>query len=453
MPTSEKREQRLNRRTLLGGIAGGAAAATAKMSELRAAAPVSGRSIAQPRSAQNAKLVMIGTPQGDPFWSQIIPAFKVKTGIEIQSSSRPREEFDAQYKAARAANAQIDLVALEPQFFLDYYKNGFLQDLGGILDNPQYPNLKRTDFLAGVLDWKSIAGKPYTVPYNLVMTLLYYNKDLYSKYGIEPAKTYEDYEEIKAKITDRSVSPLMIPAKDIFWLPMEFFNLISPLSDNNATQFSIDTILGKIKWTDPVYMQAGTIFKSWWDKGIIGQNTLGIDYNGLAAAFVQGQGSTVYQGSWFYVEGVKKVATPDFPLDVFAVPGVNGKKGQPNGVADVELSVDTSSQHKDEAYAFIDFAALPENRKLLASLGYIPSFKDTPPADPVMAKAVGLYKDTTIQLFLDHIWEPQITQGFQVQLQKLAAGATDVGGMLKDIQSIHDGLVKDGKSNRAVFSG
>lgn len=425
----------------MGGMAAGTAAAVVGSKPTRTQA-----------SRQNTKLVMSGTPQGDPFWSQIIPAFTELTGIEIEASSRPREEFDAQYKAARAANAQIDLVALEPQYFLDYYKNGFLEDLTSLFDNPQYPNLKRSDFLDGVLEWKSIQGAPYTVPYNLVMTLLYYNKDIYSEYGIEPIQTYEDYGRLADALGQTNVAPLLLPARDIFWLPMEFFNLISPLTDNNATQFTIDTILGNVKWTDPVYAEAGTIFKSWWDKGVIPESSLGIDYNGLAAGFVQGQGATVYQGSWFYVEGIKQVASPDLPLDVFAVPGVNGKKGQPNGVADVELSVDTSSKFKAEAYAFIDFAAAPENRKLVADLGYIPSFRDTVPTDPLMARAIDLYKDTTIQLFLDHLWEPQITQGFQVQLQRLATGDTDVAGMLTEIQAIHDGLVKDGKSNREVFA-
>ncbi len=66
------------------------------------------------------------------------------------------------------------------------------------------------DVLEPIRDYYSVEGKLYSMPFNSATAILYYNKDLFRKAGLDPNKpptTYKDLEKIGKKLVGSGVVP------------------------------------------------------------------------------------------------------------------------------------------------------------------------------------------------------------------------------------------------------
>jgi len=403
--------------------------------------------------AQDKEIVMVATPQGDKIFETIIPQFEAANpGIKVQYTSIPREQFDAWFKTRINAGSDIDIIMLDPQFFLDYWRNGFLADLTFAFDDPAYTNLKRNRFVDGALKFKEMNGSIYNIPMNLIMTLFYYNKGLFEQYDIPVPKTYSDLLTVKEKLAGTSILPMAYAGKELWWNPMMLYALLPMYMGNNAQEFTKETLRGERKWTDVEYVDGLKKLKSLMDDKILTQESLGLDYNGLISMFVQGGIATVYQGTWFYAEGIKPAMPEGFDLGIFGIPAIEGKGfGQPCGCTDVALSIYAKSEKIDLALKFINFALNESTGKMMAEMGFISALKDVKPVDPILQELMSIYKDVPIEHLLDHLWEPQIIQEFQMDIQALLLGQITPEDVVKRVQAVQDQLMKEGKSYKDIF--
>lgn len=400
--------------------------------------------------AAGKTLVFIAGPQGNVLWEQLIPQWEEKTGNKIEFINVPREEFDAFLKSRIAAESQIDLIMYDPQFHLDYYKRDIPADITNAFSDSKYPNIREDRFKQGALDFKRMAGKIYYIPINLMMTVYYYNKDIYEKYGIEVPKTIEDEEQIATKLAGTDIIPMAYAGKEIWWNPMQYYRLLPMLTAGNSTEFAEATIRGDIKWTSPFYVRGLEIMKWEMDKGIFTKESLGLDYNTLTTLFLQGKVATIYQGSWFYSEQLRPSLTENFHLGVAPIPSLSPGIGQPCGCADVNISVYSKTENLDEALDFIDFAVSKESAEL-ASKYFFSAIEGVLPSDPVLAEIVKMYDGIPIAHLVDHLWEPEITEAFKSQLQRLLLGDTTPIDVANYIQDVQDTLIEEGKDFGAIL--
>lgn len=400
--------------------------------------------------AAGKTLVFVAGPQGNVLWEQLIPQWEEKTGNKIEFINVPREEFDAFLKSRIAAESQIDLIMYDPQFHLDYYKRGIPADITNAFSDPKYPNIREERFKQGALDFKRMAGKVYYIPINLMMTVYYYNKDIYEKYGIEVPKTIEDEEQIATKLAGTDIIPMAYAGKEIWWNPMQYYRLLPMLTAGNSTEFAEATIRGDINWTSPFYVRGLEIMKWEMDKGIFTKESLGLDYNTLTTLFLQGKVATIYQGSWFYSEQLRPSLTEDFHLGVAPIPSLSPGIGQPCGCADVNVSVYSKTENLDDALDFINFVVSKESAEL-ASKYFFSAIEGVLPSDPVLAEIVKMYDGVPIAHLVDHLWEPEITEAFKSQLQRLLLGDTTPIEVANYIQEVQDTLIEEGKDFGAIL--
>ncbi|MCX6089116.1 MAG: ABC transporter substrate-binding protein [Candidatus Atribacteria bacterium] len=400
--------------------------------------------------AAGKTLVFVAGPQGNVLWKQLIPQWEKETGNKVEFMDIPREDFDAFLKSRIAAGSQIDLIMYDPQFHLDYYRRGIVEDITNFFSDPKYPNLREERFKKGALDFKRMAGKIYFVPLNIIMTLYYYNEDIYQKYGITVPKTIEDEEQIATKLAGTDIIPMAYAGKEIWWNPMMFYRFLPMLTADNPSAFTEATIRGDIKWTSPFYIRGLKLSKWEIDKGILTRESLGLDYNTLTTLFLQGKVATVYQGSWFYSEQLKPSLPADFKLGVAPIPSVAPGYGEPCGCADVNLSLYSKGSNKEEALSFINFAVSKEAAEL-ASNYFVSAIDGVFPKDPVLAKVVKMYEGTPVAHLVDHLWEPEITEAFKSQLQRLLLGDTTPEEVANYIQDVQDNLISEQKDFGKIF--
>lgn len=126
---------------------------------------------------------------------------------------------DVNYGALVDANALVDLTN------------------DGIIENIQKPYL---DMLHGIASNDN--GKIYGVPYATNADGVLYNKDIFSKLGLQIPKTWDEFMAVSKKIKDAGQLPLYLTLKDA-WAGMCFWNVIA--SDLEPSNFLADKKAGK----------------------------------------------------------------------------------------------------------------------------------------------------------------------------------------------------------------
>jgi raffinose/stachyose/melibiose transport system substrate-binding protein len=399
-------------------------------------------------------LVMVASPQGKIIWDKYVPEYRKRTGIKIDITVIPRAEFDAFLKSSLAARKrQLDIIAFEPQFILDYYTEGILADLTNALKNPKFRNIKEDRFKDGALDFKRMPGRrTYAIPLNLYTTFYLYNKKIFNKYNIPVPKKMEDFLELKRKLEGTNIYPLAYPGKDIFWNPFYFYTLLPMVTANNANELTKATVRGDIKWTAPFYIRAMKILKWEMDEGIMVKESLGLNYDTLASLFLSGKIATVYQGGWFYTEQIKLYAPPDFEVGVYLPPVISPGKSQVLGCCDVLVGVNAKTENYEESLKFLDFLLSDEVSEFISDY-YISSVKGYEPNDPILTEVLSLIEDNGVPIghIIDHEWEPEITEEFKSQIQSLLLGRVSPEGALEAVQRVQDELIRKGEDYGEIF--
>ena len=91
-----------------------------------------------------------------------------------------------------------------------------MADAGMLVDNTDFLTPLKDQFVAGAYDQIAYKGRLYCLPRSLRPQLLFYNKEILDKYGIDPAemKTFEGYLEVGRKLKQASNGEVFLSYED-----------------------------------------------------------------------------------------------------------------------------------------------------------------------------------------------------------------------------------------------
>ena len=125
------------------------------------------------------------------------------------------------------------------------------------------------------LNFANYGGKIYGIPYAGTSTVLYYNKDLFTKYNLQFPKTYAELENVAKVFIANGVSPFTV-ANRSRWPGAQYFVLLSMrIGGPDVFQRAMDK---KIKFTDDAFIRAGDMLldqikNGWFPAGVNGLNS------------------------------------------------------------------------------------------------------------------------------------------------------------------------------------
>ncbi len=127
----------------------------------------------------------------------------------------------------------------------------------------------REAFINGVRYFYADAdGKFVGMPFNSSAPIMYTNTEAFEAAGVEPPKTWEEFEEIAPKLKDAGYIPMT--ASQLTWMFFENFfsrNDIQMATNNNGYDSVQDT---QINATDPNLVMMFEKLKEWHDDGLFG---------------------------------------------------------------------------------------------------------------------------------------------------------------------------------------
>lgn len=247
-----------------------------------------------------------------------------------------------------------DVINVFPQNadFQEWAKAGTFEDLTG---KKYLANLKE-----GAAETYAIDDKIYNVPLTSNAWGFFYNKDKFDELGIEPPKTWADFEtlvkDIKAK--DQVPFALSLTQQDA-WTLNGYHQLAWATVDggfDGANNALVHSPKGAIKVSNADFKQVANELDLLNGNGQ--KNATGATYDDAVAAFAKGDALIFPNGIWALpaIQNQK----PEFEIAMFAYPGLKENEEMTVGAADLALSIAADSKNKDAAEKFVDYMTTKE---------------------------------------------------------------------------------------------
>src|SRR3978361_338461 len=189
----------ISRRKLL---AGSAAASAFALAGVPAFADIQWKKYA----GTKLEVILAKGPRGDNLQKNI-KEFTDLTGIQVESEQIPEQQ--------QRPKAVIELTSGKPSFdviHLSYHvqkrqfeKAGWLADLTGFMKDPNLTasDLTVEDFSAGGRTFaQNDKGAMHSLPWSVDYFILYWNKEIFAKKGVELPKTFDEMVVAAEKLTD-----------------------------------------------------------------------------------------------------------------------------------------------------------------------------------------------------------------------------------------------------------
>ena len=247
-----------------------------------------------------------------------------------------------------------DVVNIYPQSIelQEWAKAGYFEDLS----DKDYIKRAKNHYA----DKYAIDGKIYNIPYTANAYGIYYNKDKFKELGLKVPETWEEFEELVDKIIAKGETPFAIAGADT-WTLNGYHQLALATSTgggegaNDYLRFSKPNA---IKSSDSVLKDDFRLLDLFRKKGAMQTNWQGAGYTDVVGAFARGDALMTPNGSWAIT--AINAQDPKFNVGTFPFPGKQKGQSLTIGAGDLAWSISSSSKHKKEANAFVEYMSRPE---------------------------------------------------------------------------------------------
>jgi ABC-type glycerol-3-phosphate transport system substrate-binding protein len=205
-------------------------------------------------------------------------------------------------------------------------------------------------------DSSMINGKLYNISaVRQPQSLMFYNKKMFADAGITNLpKTWAELEDVSAKLKAKGFTPILTAGD---WTAgFAFSAMASPTIYKDNQKWYTDRYDGKVKFTDPNWIEAANYFDGLVKKGYFNKGALSIGYTDVEQEFLKGNGAMYPMGVWFTAAEAK--AKKDFEVGVFPIPTKDGKVFMVGSDNEGLFAVSKTSKQADAAIKFAKFMML-----------------------------------------------------------------------------------------------
>ncbi|HBI36888.1 MAG: hypothetical protein A2015_03905 [Spirochaetes bacterium GWF1_31_7] len=349
--------------------------------------------------------------------NEIVQAFSQKyPNITIETETIPN---DAQtvLKARLVAGEAPDIMMLQAySTVFEYAQAGYLLDM------------TNEKFMENIVDGAKTAvnyeGKLYAMPLDMAAIGVVYNKDIFTKYGIEVPRTYSDLKKATQILQSNGVTPFAVSIKDN-WPLGHLFSMAHTASIGD----------GLIPWIKSMNDGTGSFASA--DMNMIfdvfdfykangGDKAMELDYNAQTSNFASGNYAMMVQGLWAY--GSSKSLNPALNAGFFPFPFFDdASKNKLYADTDSTLAVSANAPKAniDAAKKFLEFLTSPEGAAMIVSKArLLPTVKgaDVSSMDAPFQDLVKYVGDGVVMPWAFSMWPTVVFETSKSALQEYYSG-------------------------------
>lgn len=316
--------------------------------------------------------------------------------IDIQIVQIPSDDYSQKLLSLQGTNNAPDIMLLMEADYPKYVENEYILPITDQVESSDKMDV--TKFIPSISDiMYSEDEQIYGLPWCVATQLLYYNKEMFDKAGVEyPTAdwTYDDFESAATKLTssDGSVYGSDAITDTVVWYSMfgQYNNEKSLL--NSESKFDInDGIIGAAKEEAKLTNELKVMPKP----------TTG---SASADIFMSNQAAMTRQGSWY----MSIYQDLPFAWDVAPMPaGTNDYSALHTGF----FTINSKTKSADAAWKFVEFMLSDDGQELLMQASHNASAR-TDVAKPDAWKVEGTNGPTNFDAMSQALETAEIGQGF-----------------------------------------
>lgn len=145
---------------------------------------------------------------------------------------------------------------------------------------------------------KNLSGTDtiYDLPLGHNVEGFWYNKALFEKAGVEVPTTWDEFEDVLAKLKAADIQPLAAGGSDK-WGVTRLINAYAVRTMGAEAMTKADQ--GEANYTDEGYVAAAQKIQDWATAGYFGEGVTTVDMNTAGTMLMSGDAAIFYNGSWF----------------------------------------------------------------------------------------------------------------------------------------------------------
>ncbi len=337
------------------------------------------------KSGEKVTLTVWGDPDNQAVLEE---AFKLIN--EAFEKKYPNIKLDYQFSGSfDALNVAVQSNSLPDLFWVQGNKSTKMAEMArnGYLLNLDKYNLDTSRFPQGCIDYATVDGSLYcSIPAFLDYVTIYYNKDIFGKYGLSVPETWDDLVNVCETLKQNGEIPIALGGKgdwDRYWFiqitaPVFYNDLLGELQNGN---FDVDY----------APMAKGfNVFREFVEKGYFGSDVVATDGAGAQLAFTNGKTAMIIDGTW----NNSIYESTGMNIGRFAIPDNNGKRYSQSGFSNfLTYAASSKTKYPDEAFKYIEFLSSLEAQQIMHDkVGGIPVVDDI----KVASEAIGEMADFDI---------------------------------------------------------
>lgn len=383
------------------------------------------------------------------FWSRAAQADFIKSvgdaynasqnKVRVKVTTIPDAQFVQKLSTAVATGAAPDVTSVDLILVPYFAKNGVFKDLTKYADGLKFKKLLSPAHMR----LGKYKGKQFAMPFTAESSVLFWNKDLFKKAGLDPDKAPATWDDmLKAA---KAVTALGNGVKGYYFSGnCGGCNIFTFTPFIWAAGGDILKSNGAPTFTDPVVADALQFYKNMWDNGYVDSGAQTDNGSSFAQPFATGKTGMVVAGA-FYIGALKE--HPEINYGVTPIPGK--KAGQIGSFAGGDdIAVLSTTRHPKESQAFLNWV-LTAGQKFIATKSVVPTRSDVAQKDYVA-------QDPRFKVIADMMskgrtpWSTSYTpliadaqSPWLSMIQKAVFGG-DVSGAQKAAQTLALSIVKKG---------
>lgn len=244
----------------------------------------------------------------EPAFNAVVEAFKKENPeIDINLEGKEQSEHVKNMKMRSQSDKLPDIFWMLPASAKELQEAGVLADLSDFLkDNKDIKD--SFDGRENMIDPFKDGKNQYGMPYQPLVTGLYYNKKVLSDNGFEKPETFEDLMEIAKTLDEKDIVTISKGAKDSY----SVWAFLIMLSRYGYLDKVDDILAGKEKYNNKDFIHYYEKIAELRDAGAFPKNVSTQSYFQAVEQFTTGKSAMLDSGSW----DAQKIESSDVGSDV-----------------------------------------------------------------------------------------------------------------------------------------
>jgi len=325
-----------------------------------------------------------GSGANQQAWDAMNEKFhKEFPNITVINEPMDANQYSQIYKARLASGEGPDIFSVYTNDLESFVKAGYVAPLD---------DLEITQKLSKVsFDQMKYNGSVYGIPASIDGSGIMYNKDVFTKLGLEIPKTWSELLSVSEKLKAEGYTPFGISVKEA-WLTQFFtFQLTKAAVQDKDPEAYNKIATGELKFADTKINEVFEKFLLFKDKGYFSKDALGLNYDQSKAEFAQGK-AAMYPGAIFFANEIREI-NPSFEIGFMEFPTSDDPADMKIGWGGVDMGLyATGGENREAAKKYIDWLFKPENYGPFVNLiKWLPVYEgiDVSSIDPIANDILG----------------------------------------------------------------